>query len=85
VASGAAVFLLIRWEQFLYSVEIQWALIFWPLHPLVQYAVAMLCPVCFCAVKDGWYGHLDSHREGVRWYSYRYPHCCRGVDVVIVE
>jgi hypothetical protein len=29
VASGVAVFLLIRWEQFPYSVDTYWTLIFW--------------------------------------------------------
>jgi hypothetical protein len=53
VASGVAVFILIWWEQFPYSAEMQQALIFWPLHPLVQHVVAMLRPVCFCAVEDG--------------------------------
>jgi hypothetical protein len=43
----------------------QRALIFWPLHPLVQHVVAMFHPVCFCAVGDGWYGRLDLRREGV--------------------
>jgi hypothetical protein len=42
VASGVAVFLLIRWEQFPCSVEMQLASIFWPLRPLVQRTVAML-------------------------------------------
>jgi hypothetical protein len=35
VASGVAVLLLILWERFPCSVETYWALIFWPLHPLV--------------------------------------------------
>jgi hypothetical protein len=52
VASGVAVFLLIWWEQCSYSAEMQQALIFWPLHLLVLHAVAMLCPMCLCAVED---------------------------------
>jgi hypothetical protein len=47
------------------SAKMQWALIFWPLHLLVQYVVVMLRPVCFHAIEDGWYRPLDSHREGV--------------------
>jgi hypothetical protein len=35
VASGVAILLLIRWEQFPCSVESRGALIFWPLHLLV--------------------------------------------------
>jgi hypothetical protein len=35
VALGATVFLLIWWEQFPCSAEMQHMLIFWPLHPLV--------------------------------------------------
>jgi hypothetical protein len=31
----------------------QLVLIFWSLHPLVQHAVAMLRPVCFCASRTG--------------------------------
>jgi hypothetical protein len=85
VASGAAVFLLIRWEQFPCSVEMLWALSFWPLHPLVLRAVATLCPMHLCAVEDRRYGRPDLHREGVRWYSGCYPHRCRGMDVVVVE
>jgi hypothetical protein len=42
VASGVAVLLLIWWEQFPCSVETCGALIFWPLHPLVRHAMAML-------------------------------------------
>jgi hypothetical protein len=42
VASGMAVFLLIWWEKFSYSVDTYSALIFWPLHPLVQRVIAML-------------------------------------------
>jgi hypothetical protein len=60
-----AVFLLIGGSSFPYSAEMQYALIFWPLHPLVQHAVAMLRPVCFCVVEDGRYGHPDLRREGV--------------------
>jgi hypothetical protein len=40
-------------------------LIFWSLHSLVQHAMAMLRPVSFCAVKDGWYVRPDLRREGV--------------------
>jgi hypothetical protein len=25
------------------------------------------------------------HGEGVRWHSCRHPHCCRGMDIVVVE
>jgi hypothetical protein len=32
---------------------------------LVQRAVAILRPMCFCAIEDGWYGRPDLHREGV--------------------
>jgi hypothetical protein len=53
VASGVAIFLLIRWEQFSYSAEMQRALLFWPLRLLVLRAVATLCSVCLCAVEDG--------------------------------
>jgi hypothetical protein len=63
----------------------QQALIFWPLHLLVLCAMAMLCPVCLCAIEDGQHGHPDLRREGVRWYSGRYPHRCGGIDVVVVE
>jgi hypothetical protein len=52
VASGVAVFLLIRWEQFSYSTEMQLVLIFWPLYLLVLRVVAMLCHVCLCAIED---------------------------------
>jgi hypothetical protein len=48
-----AVFLLIRWEQFPYSTEMQQALIFWPLRLLVLHVVAMPCLVRLCAVEDG--------------------------------
>jgi hypothetical protein len=85
VASGLAVFLFIRWEQFSYSTEIQQALLFWPLHLLVLRAVAMPCPVRLYAVEDGRHGRPDLRREGVRWYSGRYPRRCRGMDVVVVE
>jgi hypothetical protein len=50
VPSGVAVFLLIWWEQFFCSAEMQRALIFWPLRLLVLRAVAMPYPVCLCAV-----------------------------------
>jgi hypothetical protein len=70
-------------SSFSCSAEMQQALIFWPLHPLVQHDVAMFRPVCFCAVEDGWYGRLDLCREGGRWYSCRYPRRCRGMDVVV--
>jgi hypothetical protein len=53
VALGVAIFLLIRWEQFSYSIEMQQALIFRPLHLLVLRAVAMPCPVCLYAIEDG--------------------------------
>jgi hypothetical protein len=46
------------------SAEMQHALIFWLLHPLAQYVVGMLRPVCFCAVEDGRYGRPDLRREG---------------------
>jgi hypothetical protein len=85
VVSGAAVFLLIQWEQFPCNAEIQQALIFWPLHPLVQHVVTMICPVRVCAAEDGRYGRPNSRREGVRWYSYHYPHRCGGMDVVVVK
>jgi glucan phosphoethanolaminetransferase (alkaline phosphatase superfamily) len=52
VASGVAVFLLIWWEQCSYSVEMQQALIFWPLRLLVLRVVAMLCPMCLYAIED---------------------------------
>jgi hypothetical protein len=68
-----SVFLLIRWEQFSCSTEMQQALIFWPLHLLVLCAVALPCPMRLCAVEDGRHGHPDLRREGVRWYSDRYP------------
>jgi hypothetical protein len=45
-------------------------------------AVAMLYPVCLCAIEDGQHGRP---REGVRWYSGRYPRRCRGMVVVVVE
>jgi hypothetical protein len=73
VASGAAVFLFFQWEQFLCSAEMQQTLIFWPLHPLVQHIVAMICPVRVCAAEDGRYGRPNSRRERVRWYSCCYP------------
>jgi hypothetical protein len=25
------------------------------------------------------------HGEGVRWHSCHHPHCCRGMDIVVVE
>jgi hypothetical protein len=62
------------------STETQWALSFWPLCPLVRRAMAMLCPVCFCTVKDRRRVRMDLRREGVRWYSCRYPRHCRGMD-----
>jgi hypothetical protein len=52
VASGVAV-LLIRWEQFPYSMESCGALIIWPLHSLVWRVVAMPWPVRPCAMKVG--------------------------------
>jgi hypothetical protein len=63
----------------------QQALIFWPLRLLVLRVVATLRPVRLCAVEDGRHGRPDLHREGVRWYSGRYPRRCRGMDVVVVE
>jgi hypothetical protein len=63
----------------------QRALIFWPLHLLVLRAVAMPCHVRLCAVEDGRHGRSDLRREGVRWYSDRYPRRCRGMDVIVVE
>jgi hypothetical protein len=80
-----AVFLLIRWEQFSSSVEMQQALIFWPLRLLVLHAVAMLCPMSLSAIEDGQYGCPNLRREGVRWYSGRYPHRFRGMDVIVVK
>jgi hypothetical protein len=47
------------------SAEMLWALSFWPLHPLVQRAVAILRPMRFCAVEDGRYVRLDLRRVGV--------------------
>jgi hypothetical protein len=64
VTSGVAVFLLIRWEQFFCSAEMQHALIFWPLHLMVLHAVAMRCPVCLCAVEHERHGLPDLRREG---------------------
>jgi hypothetical protein len=52
-------------NSFSCSAETLWVLSFWPLHLLAQRAVAMLRPVCFCAVEDGWYMHPDLRREGV--------------------
>jgi hypothetical protein len=63
----------------------QQALIFWPLCLLVLRAVATLCPVSLYVVEDGRYGCPDLHRQGVRWYSGRYPRRCRGMDVIMVE
>jgi hypothetical protein len=60
-------------------------LLFWPLRLLVLRAVAMLYPVCLCAVEDGRHGQPDLRREGVRWYSGRYHHRGRGMDVIVVE
>jgi hypothetical protein len=85
VASGVAVFLVIRWEQFSCSTEMQHALIFWPLHLLVLRAMAMPCPVRLCAIEDRRHGFPNLCREGVRWYNDRYPRRCRGMDVVMVE
>jgi hypothetical protein len=85
MTSGVAVFLLIRWEPFSCSAEMQQALMFWPLRLLVLRAIAMLCPMCLCAVEDGRHGRPDLRREGVRWYSGRYPRRCRGIDVIVVE
>jgi hypothetical protein len=41
-----------------------WALIFWPLHLLVQHAMAMLRLVHVYAIEDGRYGPPDLRREG---------------------
>jgi hypothetical protein len=60
------------------SVEMQQALIFWPLHLLVQHAVAMLHHVRLCAIEDGRYGRLNLRREGSRWYS-----CYRPVAIKV--
>jgi hypothetical protein len=60
-------------SSFPYGAEMQWALVFWPLHLLVLYAMAMLHPVCVCAVEDGRYWRLDLRRERSRWYNCRYP------------
>jgi hypothetical protein len=65
--------------------EIQQTLIFWPLHPLVQHVVAMICPVRVCAAEDGRYGRPDSRREGITWYSCCYPCRCEGMDIVVVK
>jgi hypothetical protein len=72
-------------SSFPYSAETLWALSFWPLHPLVQRVMAMLRPVCFCAIEDEQYVHSDLRREGVKWYSCCYPRRYRGMDVVVVE
>jgi hypothetical protein len=85
VASGVTVFLLIWWEYFSCSIEMQQVLIFCPLCLLVLRAVAMLRPVCLYAVEAERHGCLDSWRKGVRWYSGCYPHRCRGIDVIMVE
>jgi hypothetical protein len=63
----------------------QQALIFWPLCLLVLHAVTTLCLVRLCAIEDSRYGRLDLRREGVRWYSGRYPCRCRGMDVIVVK
>jgi hypothetical protein len=52
---------------------------------LVLRAMAMPCPMRLSAVEDGRHGHLDLRREGVRWYSDRYPRRCRNMDVIVVE
>jgi hypothetical protein len=80
-----AVFLLIWWEQFPCSAEMQQALIFWPLRLLVLRAIAMLYPMRLYAIEDGRHGRPDFCREGVRWYSGRYPHRYRGMDVIVVD
>jgi hypothetical protein len=72
-------------SSFPYSIEMQQALIFWPLHLLVQHAVAMLRHVCLCAIEDGRYGRPNLHREGSRWYSCHRPHRYKGMDVMVVE
>jgi hypothetical protein len=48
-------------------------------------AVVMPYPMRLCAVEDERHGHPDLRREGVRWYSDRYPRRCRGMCVVVVE
>jgi hypothetical protein len=73
MALGVAVFLLIRWELFSCSTEMQQALIFWPLRLLVLRVVAMHCPMCLCAIEDGRHGCPDLRRERVMWYSGRTP------------
>jgi hypothetical protein len=60
-------------------------LIFWPLHPLMLHTMATLRPVCFCAIEDGRYERLVLRREGVRRYSGCYPHCYRGMCVIVIE
>jgi hypothetical protein len=60
-------------SSFSCSAEMQQALIFWPLHPLVQHAGAMLRPMRLYAIEDGRYGFLDLRKEGSRRYSCRYP------------
>jgi hypothetical protein len=72
-------------SSFPYSVEMQQALIFWPLRPLVLHAVARLRTVCLCAIEDRQYGHPNLRRKGVRWYSCHYPRHCRVMDVVMVK
>jgi hypothetical protein len=72
-------------SSFPYSAEMQWVLIFWPLHPLAQRVVAILRPMCLCAIEDGRYGHPNLHRDGGRGYSGRYPYYYRGMDVIVVE
>jgi hypothetical protein len=67
------------------SVEILWALSFWPLHLLVQHDVAILHPVCLCAVEYGRCVRPDLRREGVRWYSCRYLRRCRVMVIIVVE
>jgi hypothetical protein len=63
----------------------QQVLIFWSLRLLVLHAVATLRTVHLYGVEDGRYERPDLCREGVRWYSGRYPRRCGGMDVVVVE
>jgi hypothetical protein len=85
VASGAVVSSLSGVGSFPCSAEMYLVFIFWPLHPLVQRVVARPRTVRVCAVEDRWYVRLDLRREGVRWYSCHYPHCYRGMDVIMAE
>jgi hypothetical protein len=35
--------------------------------------------------EDGRRVRLDFRSEEVWWHSYHHPHCCGGMDVVVVE